>query len=263
MRYAYFDIHSHLNFPEFDSDRDDILARMREEGIGTITVGTGLATSREALQLAALHEHVFATVGIHPTDAEEIFDEAAFDVLANNPKVVAVGECGLDYYRDDAPETKARQKELFSAHIAFAKKHDLPLMIHGRASRGSQDAYEDILSTLEGSGCRGNVHFFAGSPDIARRFLDLGFTLSFDGPITFSRDYDEVIRLVPEDMIMVETDSPFAAPAPYRGRRCDPTMVRHVAEAIADIRGVERESMGKKLVENALRAFKIPGELRS
>lgn len=259
MWYALFDIHSHLNFSDFDADRGDVIRKMQEEGVGTITVGTGLHTSREAVDLASQHEHIFATVGIHPTDHEELFDENSFLELSGRPKVVAVGECGLDYYRDGSSETKNRQRDLFAQHIQLAQKTGLPLMIHGRASRNTQDAYEDILSQLSGSGCVGDVHFFAGSLDIARRFLDMGFSLSFDGPITFADDYDEVIRFIPGDMVMAETDSPFAAPAPFRGKRADPTMVRFIADRIADIRGENRAECSSRLVQNALRIFKING----
>ncbi|HXK39691.1 MAG TPA: TatD family hydrolase, partial [Candidatus Paceibacterota bacterium] len=142
MHFTYIDIHSHLNFPQFDEDRDAVIAKMREEGIATITVGTDAKTSREAVELAHTHEHLFATVGIHPTHAnEEPFDEATFEALLTD-KVVAMGECGLDYYRSprmDANETQMyanRQKTVFVQHIEFAKKHRLPLMLHCRASQG-------------------------------------------------------------------------------------------------------------------------------
>lgn len=265
MQYALFDIHSHLNFPQFDSDREEVVAHLKKNGIGTITVGTGEKTSREAVALASLHDHLFATVGVHPTDAKESFDEKVFTELVGDPNVVAVGECGLDYYRNSEEETKVRQKELFLQHISFAQKHNKPLMIHGRPSGKSMDAYEDILALLsasafqlEGKHKNGNVHFFVGSTDIAKRFLDLGFTISFDGPITFVSDYDDAVRYVPGDCIMAETDSPFAAPEPFRGKRCDPSMVANVARRIALIRGEEYPKMAETLVTNAVRTFSLP-----
>ncbi len=270
MRYTLFDIHSHLNFPQFDSDREEVIAHLKKNAIGTITVGTGEKTSREAVLLASAHDHVFATVGVHPTDAQESFDEKVFMELVRDPNVVAVGECGLDYYRNAEEETKTRQKELFSRHIFFAHKHNLPLMIHGRPSGRSMDAYEDILSLLadasfrlEGKHKNGNVHFFVGSTDIAKKFLDRGFTVSFDGPITFVRDYDDVVRYIPDDCIMAETDSPFAAPEPFRGKRCDPSMVANIARRIALIRGQEYARMAEKLVANAIRTFSLPDSFKA
>jgi TatD DNase family protein len=176
---------------------------MEAEGIATITVGTGLKASQEAVALADKHGHLFATVGIHPTDADEAFDESAFEALLG-PKVVAVGECGLDYFRgmrdggQEDPAYKERQRKLFIQQIEFARKHDLPLMLHCRASKGTQDAYEEALGILAGyPGLKGNFHFFAGDLAVAKRAVAAGFTLSFDGPITFTEDYDEVIRFVP------------------------------------------------------------------
>ncbi len=257
MQYRLFDIHSHLNFPQFDADREEIIARMRTDGIGTITIGTSLETSRQAIALARQHEHVFATIGIHPTDTE-VFDAPAFVELVADPNVVAIGECGLDYYRDQSSETKAHQRNVFQQQLVFAREHNLPVMIHGRPSAGSMDAYEDTIALLKEYEVKGNVHFFVGTTAIAQQFLDLGFTLSFDGPITFTHDYDDVVRYVPADALMAETDSPFAAPAPFRGKRADPTMVQYVAERIAEIRGVEQEEMKRQLTENALTAFALP-----
>jgi TatD DNase family protein len=257
-----------LNFPQFDADREDYIELMRTERIGTITVGTNLVTSRSAVDLAQRYEHLFSTIGIHPHDVKDSHNdiESLYD-LAKNNRVVAVGECGLDYFRfkesdHGSLEVRKAQKILFEEHIDIAHTHMLPLMIHARPSGGSMDAYEDILEILVNTKhqapnikVRGNVHFFAGTVDIARRFLDLGFSLSFDGPITFTSEYDEVIRYIPDDRIMSETDSPFAAPAPFRGKRCDPTMVRFVVQRIAEIRGEKQEIMAERLVKNAITVF--------
>lgn len=260
--YKYFDIHSHLTFADFDVDREQIIAKMKEEGFGTITVGTDLGTSRAALALAQKHDHLFATVGIHPTHGEA-FDEEAFSELAQDPKVVAIGECGLDYFRidPDDEETKRAQREIFESHITLALKLDKPLMIHGRPRKGMMDAYEDILEILSHhKGVRGNIHFFVGDIPTAQRFLDIGFTMSFDGPITFSRDYDEVIKFIPEDMLMAETDAPFASPEPFRGRRNEPLYVEHVVETLARVRGAELEAFKATMVRNAQRAFNLDGK---
>lgn len=270
--YEYIDIHSHLNFENFDvevdgvSERDRLIAQMKEEKIATITVGTSVADSQAAIALAEKHENFFATVGIHPTHewTEEEFVE--IEKLAAHPKVVAIGECGLDFFRIDPvilsdPEKlealKMRQGQAFARHIEIALKHNKPLMIHCRA------AYDEALHIIQsyqmdkaiGQKLRGNMHFFAGSPEVAQKFLAAGFTLSFAGPITFARDYDEVIKTAPLDRIMSETDSPFAAPAPYRGKPNKSIYVKEIAAKIAEIRGEDLETVKKQLVANAERVF--------
>ena len=271
MHYSLFDIHSHLTFADFDADRDGIIARMKAEHVGTITVGTDVQTSKDSLALAGQHEHIFATVGIHPTHEGVHADFTGIPELVSHPKVVAIGECGLDYFRleeEKKQEIKKTQEELFVKHVELAHNHALPLMIHARPSKGTMDAYDDIISVLSTSvrssvtdSYIGNVHFFAGTVDVARRFLDLGFSLSFDGPITFAQEYDEVIRFVPQDMIMAETDAPFAAPAPFRGKRNEPLYVRYVVERIAVLRGLSVEECARILTTNALRAFRIEGSV--
>lgn len=263
MKLTHFDIHSHLHFPDFDEDRDAIIARMKEERIATITVGTDAKTSEEAVLLAREHAHIFATIGIHPTHDGD-FNEGVFARLADDPNVVAIGECGLDYFREQGTENRERQEKLFRAHIEFASARNMPLMIHGRPRKGTMDAYEDILTILEDcSDIRGNVHFFAGTPDIAKRFLDIGFSLSFDGPITFANEYDEVIKMVPEDMLMAETDAPYAAPAPHRGKRNEPGYVTFVADRLAEIRGEEKEALRERLVQNAVRIFGLEEKIKA
>ncbi len=269
MRLAYFDIHSHLDFPDFDADRDDVIKRMREEGIATITIGTEEATSQKAAALAETHTHIFASVGVHPTHDGATFAADAFAGLLS-PRVVAVGECGLDYFRleGDVDAVKKAQRESFEAQIAFADVHALPLMIHARPTKGTMDAYNDTLDLIEaviakgGLKRRGNFHFFAGDVAVARRALDLGFTLSFDGPITFARDYDEVIRFAPLSMIMAETDAPFAAPAPYRGKRNSPLFVPYIVEAIASIRGESLGPIKEAMVQNAVRVFALEDKIK-
>lgn len=267
-QFSYFDVHSHLNFSQFDGDRDAVIAEMADRGIGTICVGTGLATSRECVQLAETHDHMWATVGLHPTDTAADFDADAYGVLADaSDDVVGIGECGLDYYRAQhrTAEEKDRQREMFERHIQLALARDLPLMLHGRPKDGTMDAYEEMLDILElyandataGGKLRGHAHFFVGTVDIARRFLELGFTLGFDGPVTFARDYDEVIRFAPLDMICAETDAPFAAPEPHRGTRNTPLYVSEIVEAIAEIRGEAVERVRRATVENARRVFGV------
>ncbi len=257
----YIDIHSHLNLSQFDADREEVIAGMKESGVSMITVGVDLKTSKEAIVLADANEHIFACIGLHPADnTTESFDPSVYETLAKNPKVVGIGECGLDYYRlkENIEEEKHRQKKEFEAQIVFAVQHDLPLMIHGRPSKGSMDAYEDILEILEKEKgkVRGNVHFFVGTPEIAKRFLALNFTLSFTGVITFARDYDQVIKETPLEMIQAETDSPFAAPIPFRGGRAEPIHVIEVIKKLAELKEVSAEELEKTLWENAGRVFR-------
>ena len=253
----YIDIHSQLQFSQFDADRDAVIARMRETDVWTITVGTSPAMSEEAVALAEQHDGFFATVGTHPTDWQAGFDTKLFKRLVENKKVVAVGECGLDYFRDASTETKREQKKLFEQHIELACKQNLPLMLHCRPSKGTMDAYHDALDMLESCGrsVRANAHFFVGDIPVAKRFLALGMTMSFDGPITFTHDYDEVIQYLPQDMLHAETDAPFAAPAPYRGKRSEPVHVIEIVQALARIRGENDEQLRLQLIQNAQKTF--------
>lgn len=258
MKINYIDIHSHLNLSPLSETKEVVLAKMREEGVGTITVGTGLATSREAIRIAEENpEMCWATIGIHPTDGDEPFVEEEFLKLAQHDKVVAIGETGLDYFRDQSVETKEKQTELFKKHIALAQKVNKPLMLHVRASKGSDDAYYDALKILEGISVKANFHFFSGSKDCMEAIVAAGFTVSVDGPITFSHDYDDMIRGVPLEKLMIETDAPFAAPVPYRGKPCEPWMVVEVAKRVAELKELEQEAVKAQLLENAARCFSL------
>lgn len=271
----FIDIHSHLNDKRFDEDLPDALLRMREAGVASIVVGTDKKMSERAIELAAAHPDIWATIGVHPTDdPEEIYDEAAFCKMAKHPRVVAIGECGIDYFRleDDRARGRItnmdaeadRQQELFSRQMELAASVDKPLMIHGRPEKGSMDAYEDILYILKNGqerydgNVRGNVHFFVGDTKIAKQFLDCGFTMSFTGVLTFTHDYDEVVRYLPLSSIMSETDAPYVAPTPYRGKRNEPRYVREVVTAIATIRRESEEMVQAALLENATRIFHLP-----
>lgn len=279
MNYSFFDVHSHLHDKAFDADRDEVIKEMKAKGVGTITVGTGLKESRAAVALADAYDHIFATVGLHPCDnVLEEYDHDAMSELANHEKVVAIGECGLDYHYIETffeKEVKEkglhwnkdaeadRQKLLFEKQIELAVEKDLPLMLHGRPSKGTMNAYEDMLYILErakekyGDMLRGNAHFFVGDIDIAERFVDLGFTVSFSGVITFANDYDDSVRFVPISMIHAETDSPYATPAPFRGQRNTPLMVQEIVARISVLRQEELEEVRAELLENARRMFGV------
>lgn len=259
----YIDIHSHLNLRQFDADREEVIQKLKDEDVSTITVGVDYASSLFAVELARKHEHLFACVGLHPDDVlVEEFDYSKMLALAKHKKVVAIGECGLDYFRNQNEEFKTKQKEVFVLHIKLALESGKPLMIHGRPSRGTMDAYIDILDILENSKkenseLMANFHFFAGDLEIAKRAVALGFTLSFDGPITFSHDYDEVIKYIPIDRIMSETDSPFATPIPYRGKRNEPIYVKEIVKKIAEIKELSIDEVSRSIVLNAKRLFDI------
>lgn len=279
MSYAFFDLHSHLHDKAYHHDVDSVVDEMKAYGVGSITVGTDLEMSKQAVALAEKHDNLYATIGLHPADnVTEEFDEKAFEALLVSKKVVGIGECGLDYHyienffeRDKVEKglmhTKDaeadRQQRIFQEQVEFACKHNLPLMLHGRPSKGSMDAYEDMLHILEnakkvhGIQLRGNAHFFVGNIEIAKRFVDIGFTMSFSGVITFTKDYDDVVRYLPMTMIHAETDSPYATPTPFRGQRNSPMYVQEVAAKIAVLRGEPFEEVRIQLLENAKRVFDL------
>lgn len=256
----YFDIHSHIHFEQYDEDRAIVIDRLKQTNTATITIGTDFESSKSAVALAEANDNIYACIGVHPADdREKSFDEN-FENLVKSTKVVSIGECGLDYFRlvGDATDEKKRQKELFEKQIHFAVQHSKLLMIHCR------DAYEDATDMLEsfsreyGEKLWGNAHFFAGDMDIAKRFLNINFSMSFTGVVTFTHDYDEVVRMLPLDMLMSETDAPYVSPVPYRGKRNEPSYVSEVVKQIAVIRGEDFETVRKSMVDNALKRFKIP-----
>ena len=259
------DIHSHLQFSDFDELREEIIAEMANRDQGTIVVGTNLETSEAAIDLANSHDNVWATVGQHPTVVDD-FDAKAYVNLmtsARSGKVVAVGECGFDFFRSDRSDEYARQLEVFQKQIDIAARFQLPLVLHGRPTAGTMNAYQDMLELLKDrrddlAAHPGNAHFFVGDLEIARKFLEMNFTVSFDGPITFARDYDEVIRYIPSDMIHAETDAPYAAPVPYRGQQNSPLYVNHVIDSLIEIRNeAHPNEFRRQLVQNSQRVFNL------
>lgn len=273
MQLDYIDIHSHLNLSPLTERQDEVVARMRQGNIGTITVGTGLETSRVAIEIAEKYPDVcWATVGFHPCDGH-IPNESVIDgqndwdrllAMAAHEKVVAIGETGLDYFHENTPESRARQELIFKKHIEIAEKIGKPLMLHVRASRSkpgtpNDDAYYDALTILSDVGFTGraNFHFFSGSRACMEAIVAAGYTISVDGPITFVSEYDDMIRAVPMDSIMVETDAPYAAPKSYRGKTCEPWMVVEVAQRIAEIKGLDLESVRLQLLQNTTNFFRL------
>ena len=283
----YIDIHSHVNFKAFDEDRDEVINRALEQDTWVINVGTQIDTSRKAVEMAnKYNEGVYAIIGLHPihtgasyhdekelgeggkefTSRGENFDKEAYRELLADPKVVGIGECGLDYYRMD-PESIEKQKKMFIEQIELANEFNKPLMLHIRNNEkkelvtggvGTPNAYRDALNLLkQHAKVKGDVHFFAGDWEVAKAFLDFGFTLSFTGVITFTKDYDEVLKNTPLDMIMTETDAPYVAPVPYRGKRNEPAYVREVVKKIALIKGLPEDQVAEAIAANAKRVFKI------
>lgn len=248
----YFDIHSHLNAPHYNNDLDEVVGRLKETDTDTIVVGTDLESSQKAVELAEKYEGIYASIGIHPVDdPKQKFESKEFEKLVKHPKMVAIGECGMDFFHADKKEDYERQRKLFLDQVVFALKHNKPLMVHAR------EAYEELLQILEPlkvieSNLRGNIHFFAGNLDIARRFFALGFSVSFTGVITFTHDYDEVIKEAPLNLLMSETDSPYVTPIPNRGKRNEPSYVNFVVKKIAEIRNEDEEVVREALVNNAL-----------
>ncbi|MES2930670.1 MAG: TatD family hydrolase [Patescibacteria group bacterium] len=280
MTPKYIDIHSHVNFKAFDEDRDAAIARALNNDTWIINVGTQLDTSRKAVEIANRYPRgVYAIIGLHPihtgasyhdekelgeggkefTSRGETFDKDAYRELLKDPKVVGIGECGLDYYRC-TEESIEKQKKAFISQIELANEFNKPLMLHIRNNPDdtSRNAYSDALAILrEHARVKGDVHFFAGTPEDAKGFLNFGFTLSFTGVITFARNYDDIIRTTPLDMIMSETDSPYVTPAPHRGKRNEPLYVEEVVKKIAEIKSLPVEEVASQILSNAKRVFDI------
>jgi TatD DNase family protein len=255
-----FDAHCHLHFPQFDADRAEVIGRMREAQVGAILVGTNLESSRAAVELARSHDFLWASVGLHPNDAQEWLDiSSQVEELAKSPKVVAVGECGLDYFRSSGEG----QQEKFEKQIALAHTLNKALIVHCRSSAAKtvegRDAHDDCIHILQNYGIKVPVvmHFFTGTKELAQKYLDLGCYLSFPGPITYTDMYDESIRATPLDKILVETDAPYAAPTPHRGQRNEPVYVAEVMAKVALLKDIPDEELTEAMVKNARRIFRL------
>src|SRR3989344_180729 len=268
MQIKYVDAHCHIQFDQYAHDDTELIERMRDDGVAGVVVGVDYDSSKKAVALAEKYEHLYASVGLHPNRVvDESFDLGAYRTLAESPKVVAIGECGLDHYRLPTKETaysaeatKAKQKEVFREHIALADELNKPLIIHCRPSNGTQDAYHDLVGILKEEKkkhpqLRGDIHFFVGSIEQANEFIELGFTISFTAVITFARNYDDVIKAVPLVSILSETDAPYVAPVSRRGKRNDPLAVVDVVSKIAEIRGEPLEAVRVAILANATRIF--------
>lgn len=251
-----FDTHAHYDDEAFDADRDALLTALPDCGVGlVIDPGCDLTSSRRAVELAAAYHHVYAAVGIHPENCGGCTDDdlAALRPLAQQPKVVAIGEIGLDYYWEENPPREFQQ-QVFRRQLALARELQLPVIVHDR------EAHADTLSIVqEFPDVTGVFHCFSGSPEMAQELLKLGWYLGFDGPVTYknARRAPEVAAVTPLDRMLIETDSPYMTPVPYRGKRNDSGYVRLVAEKLAEWKGVAPEEMARLTTENGKRLFRI------
>lgn len=255
------DTHCHLNFEAFKKDYKEVAKRCQEKGMKLVTVGAQLETSKRAVEIAHEFDFVFAACGLHPNHlTDEDFVKNEFLELAKDGQTVAIGETGLDYYQmwadtpEEEQEVKEGQKELLKKHLDLAREVKLPVILHCR------DAYEDLLRFMrEEKDIQAVVHCFLGSREIAKQFLDLGYYLGFTAILTFTDDQEllEVVKEVPLEKIFIETDAPYLAPEPYRGKRCEPIYVEEVAKKVAELKGVPVEKVIEQTGKNAEEFFRI------
>lgn len=251
-----FDTHAHIDDEKFDGDREAVLERALENGVTRLlNVGADMASSRRSVELAGAHEMVYAAVGVHPHEVAGMTD-GDYELLARwakEDKVVAIGEIGLDYYYDLSP--REDQKRHFAAQLDLARQTGLPVVVHDR------DAHGDTMEILkrEGKGLAGVVHCFAGSLEMASELVKMGWYLGVDGPVTFKNaaKLPEIMKKIPLERILIETDSPYLTPVPLRGRRNEPSFVRYVAEHVAKLRNMEFEAFARAAAQNACRLFQI------
>lgn len=284
----FVDTHTHVNFRAFRDDADEVIRRSLDAGVWMVNVGTQFETSRRAVEMAENYsDGVYAAVGLHPihlfehhVDEEETSFAAAGEefnadsyreLILRSAKVVAIGEFGLDYYRvpqgEDQERVKQVQREAARQHIILAKLVEKPLMIHVRPSIGTMDAYEDMLDLLfnsppheEGKGeVTGVIHSFTGTWEVAKAFIDRGFYIGLNGIITFDKTgrSEEVVKNVPLDRILLETDAPYLTPVPHRGKRNEPAYVKHVAEKIAEMKNLDIDAVEAGTTANARSLFRL------
>ncbi|MDD3098406.1 MAG: TatD family hydrolase [Candidatus Pacebacteria bacterium] len=274
-----FDSHTHLNLAAFDEDREQVLKRILKEKVSVINIGTCFETSKKAIAIANQYENCWATVGLHPSHTiplkidknelalinskseflnPETFNNE-FETLLENPKVIAIGECGLDYtyLNDFSGADKEKYKKIeeneFRKQIQVAKKHKLVLCLHVR------DLYNEALDILEDEHYEngGVFHFFTGNISEAKKIIEKGFYLGFSGVITYSQNLNNVIEKIPLEKILIETDAPYVAPVPYRGQRNEPLYVKEVAKKIAQIKKLPLEEIEEVTFKNAVKVFKL------
>src|SRR5713226_7784815 len=268
----FIDSHAHLDGPRFDPDRAEVISRAQAAGVSTILAigtGDGPGTLDCAVKLSDQYDFIYATIGIHPHEAKLATDAdfLQLEELARKPKVIAWGEIGLDYYYDHSP--RDIQQKVFIRQMTLARAAKLPIVIHCRPSDNSDNAWEDCLSLIEQhwkpTGLGGILHCFTSTWPHAKRALDMGFLISFAGNVTFpkAQQIRDSAKQVPLDRILIETDSPFLAPVPHRGKRNEPAYVIEVARQIAELRGLTPEEIGAQTTKNFHRFFSLPESSQS
>lgn len=262
MKNPYIDLHAHLNFKDFDEDRDLIISQMKEQNVVAVNVGTTFETSKQAIELAQQHpDTLWATIGTHPLHAQEDDSEKlesffTTDFLVDHQGfIVGIGECGLDYFeREGVVLTESdllTQEKVFRKQIELSIAYKRPLMLHVRESYSKTlEILREYFNSTEVE-YRGNAHFFVGTIEEAQAFLDLGFSISFTGVITFVDSYRKLVEYVPLERMFAETDSPYVSPAPFRGKRNNPVHVIEVYKKIAEIKGVPLEHVVDTFAANA------------
>jgi TatD DNase family protein len=262
----FVDSHAHLDGKQFDPDRDQVIARAPEAGVQAIVaIGNGDAPEQVdcGIRLAEKYDFMYATLGIHPHEAR-LADEAAYqnmERLAKHPKVIAWGEIGLDYFYDHSPRDV--QKEVFTKQMELAAAAKLPIVIHCRPSEGSDNAWDDCLSLVRdqwaAKGMGGILHCFTGNGSQAKAALDMGFMISFAGNVTFpkAQQIRDAAQEVPLERMLIETDSPYLAPVPHRGKRNEPAFVKETARKLGELRGLTAEELGERTTRNFYNFFKL------
>jgi len=277
------DTHAHVNFRAYKDDAKEVLQRSLDAGVWVVNVGSQIDTSRQAAELAGQFEQgVYAVIGLHPEHThsqyvdeeethfktrEEDFKEAFYSELASHPKVVGIGECGLDYYRLPEDKTqhdqiKEKQIEVFKKQIRFAKAHDKALVVHSRPEKGSDELYHDMLQVFEEEkveGMRVVVHSYTHEPQFLEKFLEYGAYVSFNGIITFDKtgNMKKLVEMCPLDRMLLETDCPYLTPVPNRGKRNEPMFVKFVAEKVAEIKSLPVKEIEDATFNNAKNLFKF------
>ena len=251
------DSHAHLDMKPFDADREQVIARAREQGVKTIlNVGIDLQSSKESVKLAEQNEGIYATAGVHPHEADKLTDEVLSELerLLEHPRVVAVGETGLDFFRNLSPREK--QIEAFQKQLALARERGKPVVVHSRDA--SAETYDILLAWARPSGRPiGVLHCFSGDVRLAWKYVEMGFLISISGTVTRSSQAAEVARELPLDKLLVETDSPFLTPQPYKDRRNQPAYITATVEKISQIRGITREAVARRTARNAMDLFDL------
>ena len=281
IMYKFIDAHTHLQFSAYDSDRNDVISRIRKEGIIIINIGTQRVTSEEAIKLAKENSDMYATVGLHPIHTAptfhdsnetqekihengEVFNYEYYKKLALEKRVLGIGECGLDYFHlpENITDAKERQKSVFIEQMKLSRDVEKPLMIHCR------NAFPDLIKIIKENNSSlytdnpGIIHFFSGTIEEATELLAMGFSFTFGGAITYpqkknSTNYEEIIKMMPIEKILSETDAPYVAPVPYRGKRNEPAYVIEVVKKLAILKQVSLETMSVQILKNADRVFGI------